>query len=301
MAEMETRVLNELFIERAFEGGASLQKVAASLEGPLRTHIREGCLMNEVWPMTTPSEAKIQRDVSDPSQVYVYDDLEPDFVAMEMTHDGMPSGRFYAGEACATYFYPIRSKEVTITRDRLRRLSYSIEKYFKDTIGNEVARQRDNRYRLQLDAAVALTGQSIGVTSVLPAPSDILATIDLIDANTDAEVFATDLIMHFSFINKILQGGPSQFDAGTYELFKKGYEEKTLYGRRLHLTRKREFPVNAMYAVTEKEFVATNYEDYPLKFQAELDLDELKMKAKCSQGSLIYNTFGISKLEWTKI
>lgn len=300
MAVFEHEVMNDLFLDKAYESDASLKKLAESLQGPLRTHIREGCLMNQVWEMVTAPESKIQRDLNDPSQVYVFDELEPDWVAMEMTADGMPSGHFYSGEACGTYFYPIRSKEEIITKDRVRRLNYDIETYFKKHIGNEIARQRDIRFRAQLDAAVALSLQAVGITSTLPQPKDMMAAIDLVDANTDAEVFCTDLIMHYSFVNKIMQNGPAVFDSGAMEFFREGFKSGIIYGRRIHLTRKREFPTNAMYAVAEKDYVATNYEDYPLIFEAKKDLDEIKMKAKCSQGSLIYNVYGISKLTWTE-
>lgn len=298
MPNMHYSVVNQIFADDAFKQDGH-QKVAEALSGPLRTHVREGCLMNQVWPMVTPEANKIQRDLTDPTQVYVYDDMEPDWVAVAMNADGMPTGHFYAAEAFATKFYPIRSKEEEITEDRLRHLTYSVEDYFKKHIGNEIARVRDAQFVALLTATAAGTGFQYSVASGMPTAKDILSTIDLIDANTSAEIFGTDLICHYSFLNKILKGGVDQFDMGAWEVFKDGYQRGTMLGRRLHLTRKKEFPVNKMFVVAPKEYVATNYEDYALKFQAERDLDVIKMKAKASMGHGIYNAYGVAELTWT--
>ena len=302
MSSIPFRVMNERFAQQAFTKEGAY-KAAEAMTGPLMTHVREGCLMNKVWPMVTPDASKIQRDVDDPTQVYVLDDIEPDWVCMAMNADGMPEGHFYAAEAVQTFFYPIRSKEENITQDRVRHLTYSIEDFFKKHIGNEVARQRDIQFLAALQAATdptSGTGQQVTVTSAIPTKKDLLATIDQIDSNIYAEVMGEHIIMHYSFLNKLLESNNDEFNLGTWEIFKDGYTSTTMLGKTLHLTRKKHWPTNKVYVVSAKEYVATNYEDYALKFQAEVDIDELTMKAKASMGHTIYNAYAIAELVWTE-
>lgn len=300
MSKVDHRVFNDIFAMKT-ESAEGLQKAAESSLPVLRTHVREGCLMNQVWAMEAAPQDRIQRSTADPTQRYVLDDIEPDYVAMAMNADGMPEARFYSAEACETHFYPIRSKEEIITTERIRALPYSVEEYFKRFIGNEVARQRDVRFVAGLDAAVTASGQVINVTSTGPQYKDIVSGADLIDGNIYAEIFCTDIIMHYSFLNKLKKAGASEFDIGAWEIYTDGYKRTTIDGRRLHLTRKKEFDKDTVYFVTEKKYVATNYEDYPLKFEAKRDLDEIKLKAKASVGAIIYNVYGISKLNWTSV
>lgn len=299
MPKVSYKAMNELFIEKT-ASEESTQKAAEAYLPMLQTHVREGCLQNQVWEMTPKPEDRVQRNPKAPDQFYVLDDIEPDFVAMAMNSQGMPESRFYAAEACQTFFYPIRSKELLLSTDKIRTLPYSVEEHFKKTIGNEVARQRDVRYNANLTLAATAASQVLNVTSAGPRYKDIVAGADQIDGNIFSEIFCTDIIMHYSFLNKLKQAGPQDFDIGSWEVYTDGYTRTTIDGRRIHLTRKKEFDKNKVFFVTEKKYVATNYEDYALKFQAKKEMDEISLKAKASVGDLIYNVYGVAVLNWTK-
>jgi len=299
MPTISHKAMNEIFIEKSMTKEGA-QKAAEALLPVLQTHVREGCLMNQVWPMVPKPEDRLQRNPLAPDQFYILDDIEPDFVAMAMNADGMPESRFYAAEACQTFFYPLRSKEIILSPDRIRTLPYSVEEFFKKFIGNEIARQRDVRFVAELDLAATASGQVLNITSTGPRYKDIVAGADMIDGNIFSEIFCTDVIMSYSMMNKLKQAGVQDFDSGAWEVYADGYKRGTIDGRTIHLTRKKEFPKDSIYFVTEKKYVSTNYEDYPLKFQSDKEMDEIKIKAKASVGNTLYNIYGVAKVNWTR-
>jgi len=244
--------INSLF-GQALNDPEELVKLAEAGGAFVRQRLRELSFTRKILPPVMVTKNDCQRSESHDGLVKIVD-MEPESRAMPISWRGEPDGRYVTGPRYTLNFHTVSSERFNKTEQELLSYEAPITKIIEENSVKDIQREEDVTFLAHVEAAIALSGNSLTVTDTRVTRNALSQLFKLL---TDDELKPDCILMHQTDFNDVLAFEAT--DVGSRiasEITVDGYKYNTLMGYKLITSIKAGVvPQGTIYAFAAPQFL----------------------------------------------
>lgn len=304
----EVQLMNQTIFEKlASDDPVEFKEAQQSINDYTRYKLREDSFMEIILPAEPIPNGEFDRQWDEENPVKVVD-MEPDSpAAVSIPLGTLPISVYIRGDRYKVTFCRVTTPRFTKDVDQLRTWYMDIRQILSDNAIKDIAAEQDARFITAIDAALGTTpGQTLATSGIVqyeefPGPSltrDILAEMLEILPSTPSNLETQTILCNTITMKQVLKYTANEVGPDiTAQVFRDGWTEEKLFGRRLVATIKKNLvPRLHFYLFADQKFLGKHYEVEPVVMHVKKEAYFIEFFAYKFHGAAFGHTNGLAHI-----